>query len=199
MKKQVITFLATAFLASISFGQNMSQTRADAGISSKGIRVSLIKPTLDMKAKAKYQGLSFEATGKPDSAWGVGIGYASLPVQELGWTTNLSMIEAKAERSSNMVRVDGNLGCAFNKYVNLKAGLNATKFTSGDGVKDLNPGVGFQASLGLQLNRNVGIDVGYSESNVSGDTPVTSNGKEIGKANSELKLSGLEIALTATF
>ena len=157
MKNQITAFLAMALLTSMSFAQNASTLKlpADDGFSSKGLRISLVKPTLDSKIKLKYEGLSFDGTGKPDSALGLAVGYASLPVQELGWTANVAYIEAKAESTANIARIDGNLGYAFNKYVHLKGGLNAMKFTSGNGVKDLNAGLGFQASLGLQLNRNI--------------------------------------------
>jgi hypothetical protein len=201
MKNQVTAFFVTALIASMSLAQNSSTAKMsdDDGVSSKGIRISLVRPTLDMKATVKYQGYSFDGAGKPDSALGLAVGYASLPVQELGWTTNAALIETKDESSANIARVDGNLGYAFNKYVNLKGGLNVMKFTSSNGVKDLNAGFGFQASLGFQLNKNVGLDFGYSELNTSGKTPVTSNGQEIGKADIEVKMTGLEVALTATF
>lgn len=201
MKTKLTVFLAMALVASTSFAQNSSTAKMpqDDGISSQGIRVSIVKPTLDMKATVKYQGYSFDGTGKPDSALGIAVGYAKLPVQELGFTTNLALMEAKSESSVNIARVDGNLGYAFNKYVNLKGGLNVIKFTSGDGLKDLNPGFGYQASAGFQLNKTVGLDVGYTESNTSGKTPVTSKGQEIGKANIDVKMSGLEVGLNATF
>lgn len=201
MKTKIVTVLAVVLLTSTSFAQNTSTAKlpVDDGIASQGIRISIVKPTLDMKATVKYQGSSFDGTGKPDSALGIAVGYAKLPVQEFGFTTNLALIEAKSESSANIARVDGNLGYAFNKYVNLKGGLNAMKFTSGNGVKDLDVGFGYQASLGFQLNKNAGLDIGYSESNISGKTPVTSNGQEIGKANIDVKMSGLEVGLNATF
>jgi len=56
------------------------------------------------------------------------------------------LIEAKADGPSTIVRVDGNLGYAFNQYASLKGGLNVMKFTSGDGSQTLNPGFGLQTS-----------------------------------------------------
>ncbi len=127
------------------------------------------------------------------------MGYANLPIQELGFTTNLALIEMKSESSANIARIDGNLGYAFNNYVNLKGGLNIMKYYTGEGLKNLNPGFGYQASLGFQLNKTVGFDIGYTEQNTSGKVPVTMNGEEIGKADVDLKLSGLEFGLNATF
>ncbi len=161
-----------------------------------------------MKASLKYKGYAFpDSTAKFDSVFGVAVGYASLPVQELGFTTNLAYMEARKDRSANIARADGNLGYAFNNNVNLKGGLNILKFTSGTDLKDLNSGIGFQGSLGFQLNKTVGFDIGYSESNLSGTLPITStftsNGKviskEVGKGDVDVKLSGLEVGLNATF
>ena len=202
MKTNIIGFLVIAILASTSFAQNKSTTQMqqDEGISSKGLRVSIVRPNLDGKAKANYNGLSLDVSEKIDETLGIAIGYANLPVEEMGWTTNAAIMESKNNgTSANIARIDGSLAYAFNKYVNLKGGLNIIKFTSGKGVKDLNPGLGFQASAGLQITRNFGLDLGYVEMNASGKAPITYNGQEIGKADSDIKLTGFEIALNGTF
>lgn len=203
MKKQITAFLAIALVASCSFAQNTSTEKMpqDDSISSKGFRISLVRPNLDTKMKIKWEKFSFEGSPKIDSTTGLSVGYASLPIQELGWTSNLALMEAKTESSANLARIDGNLGYAFNKYVNLKGGLNVVKFTTGSGVKELNPGVGFQASVGVQVTRNLGFDVGYTEMNTAGKSPVTStsSGQEIGKANYDLKMYGLEFGINGTF
>jgi hypothetical protein len=201
MKAKIVSVAAVSLLTSASFAQNTTRAKmpVDGGISSQGVRISIVRPTLDMKIEAKFDGQTFSGTAKPDSALGVAVGYAKLPVEELGFTTNLSLIEAKVDSSVNIVRLDGNLGYAINKHINLKGGLNTMKFTSGDTVKDFNPGLGYQLSLGLQLNKNVGLDIGYSELNSSGKLPVTSDGVEIDKLNMDLKMSGLEVGLSATF
>jgi hypothetical protein len=203
MKNKIGMAFIVALVASTGMAQNTSKTKAvaDDSVSSRGFRVSFLKPTLDTKMTGKFMGQTAEGTSKPDSALGIAIGYASLPVQELGYTTNLALIEAKSGSSANIARIDGNLGYAFNPYVNLKGGLNAMKFTSGNGLKDLDAGFGYQASLGFQLNKNAGIDIGYSELNTSGRVPVTlmSTGEEIGKAKIDYKMTGLEIGLNATF
>lgn len=144
MKTKIATFVVMALVSINSFAENLVTTTManDESVSSQGFRISILKPTLDTKTAAKFQGFSFDGTGKPDSAIGLSVGYAKLPVQELGFTTNLSLIEAKSEGTANIVRLDGNLGYAFNKYVNLKGGLNVMKFTKGEIFKDLNPGFG---------------------------------------------------------
>ncbi len=202
MKLKITVFLAMALVASSSFAQNTSTAKMpeDDSVSSKGFRVSLVRPNLDAKMKVNYQGTHFfDGSTKIDNTMGLAVGYASLPVQELGWTTNLALMEAKSESTANLARLDGNLGYALNKYVNLKGGLNVIKFTSGNGVKDMNPGLGLQASVGVQITRNFGLDLGYTEMNTSGKSTVTSNGQAIGKADVDLKFSGFEIGLNGTF
>ena len=59
--------------------------------------------------------------------------------------------------------------------------------------------LGLQANVGVQITRNFSLEVGYTEMNTSGKTPVTVNGQEVGKADLDAKLSGAEIGLTGTF
>lgn len=194
------SFFLTVILSTSAFAQNTSTTQLpDDGISSKGIRVSIVKPNLDVSVKANYSGNSFSGSREIDETLGAAIGYASLPVAQLGYTANLAIMEAKTTSSANLVRIDGNIGYAFNNFVNLKGGLNVMKFTSGNGFEDFNAGLGFQASLGVQITKNFGIDIGTTEMNTSGKSAVTSNGVEIGKADTDVKLKGFEVGLNATF
>lgn len=201
MKKHIIRLLAIALFTSASYGQNTTTAEIPSKVdtSSSGFRISLTKPVLDAKVKFKFQGFNIDDNIKMDSTNGFAIGYANLPIEELGWTTNLGFMETKKDSSANIIRVDGNLAYTFSEYINLKGGLNIAKFTSGAGVKELNEGVGLQTSIGLQITKNVGIDIGYTQMNMAGKTPVTSNGVEVGKGDYEIKLSGLEIGLNGTF
>jgi len=201
MKSSLKIFLAVLAVSTSSFAQNTStvQVSAQDGYSSRGVRISLVRPNLDYKGTVKYQNFSFDGSGSYDSALGLGIGYVNLPIQELGWTTNLTLMEIKKDSSGNLVRLDGNLGVAVTQFVNLKAGLNVMKITSGSNIDNLNPGLGYQASVGFQINKNLGLDLGYTELNTSGNAPITSNGKEIGQANVTYKISGIEIGLNGTF
>ena len=201
INSNLITVLSLFLLCSSAFAQNTSTIEVFKGdaISSKGIRISLLKPSSDYRGTAKYQNFSIDGSGSFDSALGLGIGYANIPIQELGWTTNLALIEVKKDTSAKIIRADGNLGTAVNSFVNLKAGLNIMKLTSGTNVEELDPGLGFQASVGLQINKNFGLDLGYTEMNTSGKVPITSNGKEIGQADLTYKLSGVEISINGTF
>lgn len=202
MKKNISSVLVIALIASTSFAQNNLRTKVPVveknEIVSEGIRISIIKPPKEMKGIVSYSGASADQTANADSTIGVSVGYAKLPIQNIGYTTNLAFIEAKHNGvSANIIRADGNVAYTFNKYVNIKAGLNISKFTSGNYLKDFDPGFGFQTSLGFQLNKKIGLEVGYSEINSSGSALFFSNQSE--KFNYEFKMHGLEVGLNATF
>ncbi len=193
MKTKITAFLAMALVASTSFAQNSSTAKMpqDDGISSKGFRISIVKPMLSADIKASYKGQSASNSETLDSALGLSLGYASLPVQELGWTSNFTYMDIKNEGSTTgAVRADGNLAYAFTQIVNIKGGVNLSKLTSGTNSDKLNPGIGFQGGLGIQLTRNFGLDVGYTEMNQSGS---------LDGVSVDLKEKGMEIGLTGTF
>jgi hypothetical protein len=142
----------------------------------EGVRFAMVKPNLT----------SDNGDSLGDQL-GVSLGYASLPVQQLGWTTNVVLIEIRdSESTVQLGRVDGNLAHAFNEFVNIKAGLNLSKYLTG-GDNRLNPGLGLQASIGFQLSRGFGIDVGYSEMN------------QTSTRSGNLKESGPDLTLSGTF
>lgn len=193
MKKQISMVLVTALLASTSFGQSSTAQApvAEDGISSKGFRVALVKPMLSADITASRQGRSGSASGTLDSALGFSLGYASLPVQELGWTSNLTYMDIKDEGgTAGAVRLDGNLAYAFTPIANFKCGLNFSKLTSGTTFSSLNPGIGFQGGLGIQITKNFGFDVGYTEMNQSGS---------IDGIQFDVKEKGMEIGVNGTF
>jgi len=193
MKTQVTAILTLALLALNSLAQNTSTTKMteDTSTSARGVRVSLVKPTLDADLKASYMGTSISVKEKLADTLGVSIGYVNLPVQEIGWTTNLALMDIKNGGSTtSMARIDGNLAYAFSQKVNVKGGLNLSKFTSGQDHEKLNPAIGLQAGLGVQVNRNFGIDFGYTQMNQTGS---------VEGINVELKESGMELGINGTF
>lgn len=192
MKTKITVFLAMALVASSSFAQNTSTAKmpADDSISSKGFRIGIVKPMLEADIKASYQGQSFGNKEKLDEALGLSLGYASLPVQELGWTANATYMDIKNNgESTGLARIDGNLAYAFTSIVNVKGGLNVSKLTKSDASK-YDAGIGFQGGVGVQLTRNFGLDLGYTQMNQSG----SSDGIKV-----DLKEAGVEIGLNGTF
>ena len=193
MKKKITVLLATVLVASTSFAQNTSTAKmpTNDGISSKGIRIGIVKPMLDVDLKASYQGQSSSNKERLDDTLGFSLGYASLPVQKLGWTTNATYMDIKNEGSSTgLARIDGNLAYAFTSIINFKGGLNVSKLTSGEDHNKFNAGIGFQGGVGVQLTKNFGLDLGYTQMNQSGSF----EGLKV-----DLKEAGVEIGLNGTF
>lgn len=205
MKLQInllfMLILATFILPSSSFAQNISTTSApkDNSMSNSGFRISLLRPNLSARYKARLDTIVIEETKKVDSSTGVEVGYAQMPSYGLGWTANVSLVSIKSEETAKIGRIDGNLSYIFNRVVNVKGGANVSKFTSGEVFKDFNSGLGLQASVGLQFSKNFGLDLGYVEMNSSGMLPLYLLHGEIGKADTKLKIFGTEVAIHATF
>ncbi|MGE0633641.1 MAG: hypothetical protein AB7O96_14605, partial [Pseudobdellovibrionaceae bacterium] len=123
------------------------------------------------------------------SSIGLGVGYASLPLMRLGWTSNLSYIQSKFSDSEiNALRLDGNLAFAFHPSFNVKGGINYTKFMS-EGIEDSGPRQGFQASLGYQLTKNFSADIGYVSMRGTGEAS-DNQGRQYFQSGTEVALSG---------
>lgn len=160
----------------------------DGGIASEGFRLAILKPFMNLDVKISGTGES--DSSKIDDTLGFSVGYANLPVQDLGWTTNLAYLDMRNNGgSAGMARLDGNLAYAFKPMVNIKGGLNVSKMVSG-ALTQLNVGIGFQAGVGFQFTQNFGIDAGYSQMNQS----LSSGGQ-----TATIRESGPEIGLNATF
>ena len=182
MKFQTALFALIVVTTSISFAKGPAvEAPQDEAISSKGFRVAILKPFLKEDTKGS-EGTSLKTLG-------FSAGYANLPVGHIGWTANLSYIDVE-ESPVVFYRLDGNAAYAFTKYFNIKGGLNFSKATGNSSEDSLNPGFGLQASLGLQISENFGIDVGYTQMNQS------KNSKGV---NFEFKESGVEVGFNVTF
>lgn len=193
MKFKFALLMAMALFTTKSFaqGSSPSEMAQDGTISSKGFRIGIVKPILELDLKVSLGGASASDYTKVNDALGFSLGYASLPVQALGWTVNFAYMDLNTKESSaDMVRVDGNLAYAFTDILSIKGGLNISKLTGKDSADDLNAGIGLQGSLGVQITRNFGIDIGYIQMNQSG----TMLGTDV-----DLKESGLELGLHGTF
>lgn len=123
-----------------------------------------------------------------DNTFGLSIGYANLPLRQIGWTANATYIEIfLAGEKYGLVRTDANIGYGFTKNLNVKGGLNLAKFVAPERIRDeYNPSFGFQGGLGMQLSKNIGIDAGYTFMKQT-------NTKQ------NIELAGMELGLNATF
>ncbi|MBC7752904.1 MAG: hypothetical protein H7Z71_01620 [Moraxellaceae bacterium] len=198
MKNQLTVFFALVIMSSTVFAQNTSTTKMTEtnSVSSQGIRFGVVKSTLDASSESSSKGSAKQQNStKVDETYGLSMGYASLPLESIGWTANVTFLRLTIGNSvADIARIDGNLAYAFNKYIHLKGGLNGSKFTRGDSVVELDAGLGGQLSLGLQFDQNFGLDVGYTELHQSGQIDTGFSNLKV-----ETKLSGLEVGLHATF
>ena len=201
MKKKL--FLAVLLLvSSTTFAQNTSTSQIEKQntVSSEGFRASLLRSDLDAKIKIEYAGKTFTGENENiDTALGVAVGYASLPIQQLGWTANFAYMKLKADDTSvKMGRVDANLAYAFNSLINIKGGLNVSKLSVEDGTIDYKPAVGLQLGFGLQFTKNFGLDVSYVQMRNTIDISADISAED-DTADGTVTLDGSEIALTGTF
>lgn len=193
--------LVVLCVASTSFAQGVSKEnykgapQADSSVSAQGLRVAFVKPVLTLKVKATLEGYGSNSNSeKIDEANGVSIGYAHLPVGRPGFTTNFALInlKEKGDDSASFLRIDGNLAYAVNQTVSFKGGLNIATVNKSEFRKTMEPGIGVQASVGLQLNKNIGIDAGFVQ--------MRQNSKgRYDKIKISAQETGPELALTGTF
>jgi opacity protein-like surface antigen len=187
--KKITVLVAMALAASTSFAQMTSETKGSSawGTGRTGVRVSLLKPILD--GTATVAGTS--GTNKLDDSFGLAVGWANMPVQTIGWTSNLAYMTSKTVGTTiDMLRLDGNAAWAFTEMFNVKGGINVSKITTGPNASSYNPGIGFQAGVGAQVWENIGVDLAYTQMNQKG----SASGVDI-----EFKEQGAEIGVNATF
>ena len=192
-------FLAALLLvSSTTFAQNtsVSQIENRNKVSSEGFRVSLLRSDLDAQAKVELDGRTIKGDMiEIDRTMGVAIGYASLPIQQLGWTANLAYMELKAEDVKvKMARIDANLAYAFDSLINIKGGLNVSDLRVKNSDVNYKPAVGLQAGIGLQITKNFGLDLSYVNMRNTAEIPVGSKTADV-----TVTLDGPELALTGTF
>ncbi len=196
----LFSFSASAEMPEATFSSPAATNRAEASSPKstvplrEGFRVAFVKPVLSMKMTATVEGLGAASqTEKIDSANGVSFGYAYLPIQSAGFTTNVAIINLKEQGDDSvaMLRADGNLAFAINPTVNFKGGINLATMNKSGFRQDFSSEVGFQASAGFQFNRNFGVDVGY--------VTMAQQSKTIEGVSVALEQSGPELSLTGTF
>lgn len=191
------TVLLTSSFAQAATSNSSVSTKAPKNIwanetSSNGMRLTVMKPWYD--AEAKLSGYSRSVKGKLNKSYSLGLGYANLPVQQLGWVMNAFYIHFPKEGTDSMdhgmARLDGSLAYAFTEVLNVKGGLNLSKLVAGSGADKYSPAVGFQAGVGVQFTSNLGLDLNYVQMNQTASV----EGLSV-----DLKLSGFELALHGTF
>ena len=175
--------LAQSVLASES---SVMEMPTHDSFSSDGVRIALVKPFIAVDLRSSRG----SAVKEDVDTIGASLGYAKLPVRELGFTTNAAVMQLqKRGISHTLARLDGSLGYAFNSFAYLKGGLNLSKFVS-KGISELEPALGYQAGAGYQFDKNIGLEASYVVMNQS----LSRNGGQI-----TLQESGLELSASLTF
>lgn len=193
MKTKISTFIAVALMSATSFAQSETSTMPmpKSYISAEGFRVGLVKPMLDIELKASVGGESSRSEAKLEEGLGIAVGYVYLPVQELGWTANFVHAATKVESLNiGVTRLEGNLGVALNEYYHVKGGINVSKLSGEELFEKMGPGFGFQAGVGFQFTRNIGLDLSYLHLSQIGN---------IDGVNLMSKETGFEVGLNGTF
>lgn len=184
-------FILTAAISSTAQTESVSSTTIETSSGVSGIRVGLAIPSFTLRDKWSLDDQSTAFSEKVKSPLGFTFGYANLPVQEFGYTANIGYMNFEQyKQQATLLRLDANAGYAFTELMNFKGGINLSKFTSGEFIKDLSPSIGFQASVGFQITKVFGVDVAYTKLKQTG----TVDGFKV-----EAEVSGAEINLNGTF
>lgn len=209
--KFILVVLAALSLCTTGFAQvgnapAMQMNAPSKGFASHGIRVSLIRPTSwAIQSKLFFAGQETQSPEvKVSDVYGAALGYAFLPANQFGFTTNAAFIEAKTEEDSiQLARLDANLAYSLGDSFSIKAGINLSHIAkSGASSDSINwtPSLAYQAGIGLQLTKNIGLDVMHTIMKQKGEYSFKQTASApTSKAEIEVQESGLEVALHATF
>jgi hypothetical protein len=210
MLKQIVTLLAVTALTVSAFAQSQTNQEETTSVSThfpgptsaKGFRIALVKPFLEWDAEAKADGFTFKSDGEFEKEVGLSLGFAYLPIRSVGFTVNASYLSFNSEGESDkihMLRVDGNVGYAFNEIFSLKGGFNVSDFTNSE-LNEYKPSVGLQFGTGIQINKNFGFDVSYVAMRQTNRSFADYNDKgTINDPTVNIIERGVELALHATF
>ena len=170
---------------------------------SKGVSISLIKDIMDVEAKSKFTDSSKEDA---DQNFGIGIGYDYIRVKNIGFSVQgvLNTYDNDSASDAKLFRLTGNATVGVNKHLYFYGGINISQIVdAGDGdIKaegisvDYKPGLGLQAGIAGQINKNFGARLGYGilNNSIELDSPLLGRTVDV-----DAKFSGLEFALIATF
>jgi hypothetical protein len=155
--------------------------------SSKGIRVGLIKSFLNGSVTVKDNyGNSYSGGGEVKNDYSVSLGYANIPVNEVGFLGNI--YHMKYGQQTEGVRLDASATYGLNENIYFLGGANLHNFTRG--ITYMNPALGVQLGCGFQANKNLGFGLNIVTLNSKG----TSDSVDV-----DYKSSGVELSVNGTF
>jgi hypothetical protein len=159
------------------------------GMASVGVHMGF-KPLLSEEVDGTLLMESFSSTTRAiESSTGVTFGYSTADEKLLGWSTDLTYAETLNEGfNSYILRADGNLEYALSNMYKIKCGVNLSKVTMGADMEDVNPSLGYQASVAAKWKENTEVELGLYQL-----SPSIANGVDI---SSETCIA---VGLTGTF
>jgi hypothetical protein len=162
---------------------------APAAFVRQGVRVAYLQPIMKFAAKTDESG--WELNERVDRANGISVGYANLPIGQLGYTSNFALIGMRESGlQQNIVRTDANAAYAWSNNINVKGGVNLSRFVGGDLGANSKPRIGYQMSAGYQMTSNIGADVALVEMRQTGNRDFE---------GLYTRVRGAELSLNATF
>lgn len=202
MKNILLAILSTLALSPLANAQISSTTYIPTSFdfAAQGARVSLLTPILSTHLKVSGENYNDEAETNTGSIFGLSFGYAQLPIRSLGFMADFAVFSLSEDgNESAMGRLSGNLAYSFNSKFYLKGGLNVFRFLNSAGNMTMKPGFGGQAGIGAQMTPNLGIETSYVVMKTSSEETLYDHYNQEHKFDVSATLSGLEIAVTATF
>ncbi|PWU18321.1 MAG: hypothetical protein C5B49_07350 [Bdellovibrio sp.] len=204
--RNTMSILVSYSMASFSMASAQAAPRPASSVSTtraaqvttenltEGLRASLVIPTwemnLDISGRQKAKGNS-GGRETADSSLGIGIGYAKLPIRDIGYLANASFLQSNIQSTTfQFIRIDGNATYGINKTVYLKSGLNLTKMVRGPINDKFEPGLGYQLGAGFQVTQRISADLTYGQSTETATTQGSTY---------KLMVSGFEVAVNGSF
>lgn len=195
MKLQLAAVALMALTTTQALAQYTSSMTYQQDTTVEGLRVSFVLPNLKghFKVSGTVEGIPVNVSDSQSMSdtKGIAIGYANIPVQQIGYLLQGSLLSIPGDEDTvNVLRLEGNGAMGLSSSVFAKAGLNLAKPVSDTGEFDYTPEIGLQAGLGVQVTPNFGLDFTYTQMKMT----TSKYG-----LTADLTISGLEIGLTGTF
>ena len=172
----------------------------DDSMVAKGIRISLTQSILDSVILNKtFQTGTASTTenskGRLSHDFGFSVGYAYVRKLKPGFMGKVLYSQYSSELKSLRYEASAALGLASQVYIH--GGANIHQFSQVNSkTEGLNPGVGFQAGVGVQISENFGLDISFVNLNNDG---VFENISTNEKFDTYFNAQGFELSLHGTF
>ncbi len=164
----------------------------------QGVRVALVKSFFD----AEVDFGDFSSSGDADQEYGFALGYAYIPVDDLGFILN-SVYNFYDDEIENF-RFEASVSYAASDILYIFGGFNTSTYTAlFSNQTDLlgnrldwssEFGLGYQLGIGIQATDRLGISLAYYETNSA--VQIESSALNL---DTDLQMDGLELQLNATF